>query len=81
MPNLQPDAAALGRAVRAIREERGVSQVRLAADTGFMQSWISHVEHGRRNPSWSNVVRLAGGLGIRVSELAARAEAEGQEPT
>jgi len=80
MPNLQPDAAALGRAVRAVREERGISQVQLAADTGFMQSWISHVEHGRRNPSWSNVVRLAGGLGIRVSELAARAEVGDQEP-
>jgi transcriptional regulator with XRE-family HTH domain len=72
--------AALGQAVRAIREERGISQVRLAADTGFMQSWISHVEHGRRNPSWSNVVRLAGGLGVCISELAARAEVADQEP-
>ncbi len=80
MPPSSPHAA-LGRAVRAIREERGISQVRLASDTGFMQSWISHVEHGRRNPSWNNVVRLAGGLGIRVSELAARAEAESREPT
>jgi transcriptional regulator with XRE-family HTH domain len=42
---------------------------------GFIQAWISHVEHGRRNPSWSNVVRLSGGLGVRVSELAKRAEA------
>jgi transcriptional regulator with XRE-family HTH domain len=40
-----------------------------------MQSWISNVEHGRRNPSWSNVVRLAEGLGVSVSELAARVEA------
>jgi len=70
-----PDAAALGRAVRLIREERGISQVQLAANTGFMQSWISNVERGQRNPSWSNVVRLADGLGISVSELSARAEA------
>jgi predicted transcriptional regulator len=35
----------------------------LAQQTGFIQAWISHVEHGRRNPSWSNVVRLATGLG------------------
>jgi transcriptional regulator with XRE-family HTH domain len=39
-----------------------------------MQSWISHVERGSRNPSWNNVVRLAEGLGISVSELAAQAE-------
>ena len=74
MPASPPDAAALGRAVQALRAERGISQVQLAADTGFMQSWISNVEHGRRNVSWSNVGRLAEGLGVSVSELAARAE-------
>jgi transcriptional regulator with XRE-family HTH domain len=74
MSSSSPDAVALGRAVRAIRDERGISQVQLAADTGFMQSWISQIEHGRRNPSWSNVVRLSEGLGVAVSELAARAE-------
>ncbi len=75
MSDANSDAVALGRAVRAIRTERGIRQVQLATDTGFMQSWISHVEHGRRNPSWSNVVRLAAGLGVTIAELAARAEA------
>jgi transcriptional regulator with XRE-family HTH domain len=75
MPNFPPDVHALGRAVRAIRDERGLSQVQVAEATGFIQAWISHVERGRRNPSWSNVVRLAGGLGVSVSELAKRAEA------
>lgn len=70
-----PDAAALGRAVQAIRAERGISQVQLANNTGLAQSWISNVEHGRRNPSWSNVVRLAEGLGVGISELATRAAA------
>jgi transcriptional regulator with XRE-family HTH domain len=70
-----PDAAALGRAVQAIRADKGISQVQLSEATGLMQSWISNVEHGRRNPAWSNVVRLAEGLGVSVSELAARAEA------
>lgn len=74
MSKQTPDAAALGRAVRALRDERGISQVQLAEATGFMQSWISNVEHGRRNPSWSNVVRLAEGLGVSVADLAARAE-------
>jgi DNA-binding XRE family transcriptional regulator len=67
-------SVALGRAVRSIREERDLSQVQLAEATGFIQSWISHLERGSRNPSWNNVVRLAAGLGISVSELAARAE-------
>jgi putative transcriptional regulator len=71
----QPDQLALGEAVRALREERGLSQAQLAETTGFIQAWISHVERGRRNPSWSNVVRLATGLDVAVSELARRAEA------
>jgi transcriptional regulator with XRE-family HTH domain len=69
-----PNAAALGRAVQAIRAERGISQVQLAEQTGLMQSWISHIEHGRRNPTWSNIVRLAEGLGVTIAELAGRAE-------
>lgn len=75
MPASSPDAAALGRAVRLIRDEQGISQVQLSEKTGLMQSWISHIEHGRRNPTWSNIVRLAEGLGVSVAELAARAEA------
>ncbi len=69
-----PDQPALGVAVKAIRKERKISQVAVCKATGFTQSWLSEVEHGRRNPSWSNVVRLARGLGVTVAEVAARAE-------
>jgi transcriptional regulator with XRE-family HTH domain len=75
-----PDAAALGRAVQAIRAGAGISQVQLSEKTGLMQSWISHIEHGRRNPTWSNIVRLADGLGVSVAELAARAEVCANKP-
>jgi XRE family transcriptional regulator, regulator of sulfur utilization len=80
MPANLPDAAALGRAVRLIRDEQGISQVQLSDKTGLMQSWISHVERGARNPSWNNVVRLADGLGVSLVELVARAEACAAEP-
>jgi len=69
-----PDQPALGAAVKAIRKEQKISQVALSRATMFPQSWLSEVEHGRRNPSWRNVVRLARGLGVTVAELAARAE-------
>jgi len=78
MSTSTPNAAALGRAVRVIRAERGISQIQLAEATGFMQSYISQVERGRRNPSWNNVARLADGLGVRLSELAARAEIDNE---
>jgi len=76
-----PDLVALGRAVLAIRTERGMSQVQLAQATRFRQAWLSTVEHGRRNPSWSNIVRLSEGLGVKTSTLVRRAErlAEGSD--
>jgi transcriptional regulator with XRE-family HTH domain len=79
MAKTAPDAAALGRAVQAIRAEQGMTQMQLVEATGFMQAWISNMENGRRNASWSNVGRLAEGLGVTVAELASRAEALQQE--
>ena len=76
MPDGTPDLTALGRAVQAIRVEHDMSQVRLAESTGFRQSWISSIEHGRGNPSWRNVIRLADGLGVPASVLVARAEGQ-----
>jgi len=81
MSATEPDQPALGAAVRAVREDKGISQVQLAAATGLVQSWISETERGRRNPSWSNVVRLAEGLGVSLSELASRAESMPDEST
>lgn len=66
---------ALGRAIRAAREERGLSQESLAAAADLHPTWISHLESGRKNPTWATVERIAGALGMPVSELAARTEA------
>jgi transcriptional regulator with XRE-family HTH domain len=50
------------------RARSAVSLVQLAEAAGFRQSWVSNVEHGRRNPSWANVVRLAEGRGVPLGE-------------
>jgi transcriptional regulator with XRE-family HTH domain len=67
------DPLAFGAAVKAIREEKGISQVVLSGLSGFRQSWVSDVENGRRNPSLSSIVRLAAGLGVKTSTLIERA--------
>jgi transcriptional regulator with XRE-family HTH domain len=65
---------ALGLAVKARRQELGLTQETLANDTQLHQRWISNVETGKRNPSYASLRRLAGGLGLSASELIARAE-------
>lgn len=65
---------ALGLAVKARREELGVTQEQLANDSGLHQRWISNVETGKRNPSYASLRRLAHALDLTASELIARAE-------
>jgi transcriptional regulator with XRE-family HTH domain len=65
---------ALGAAVKARREELGLTQETVANDTGLHQRWISNVETGKRNPSYASLRRLAAGLDLSASELLALAE-------
>jgi transcriptional regulator with XRE-family HTH domain len=61
-------------AVKARRQEVGLTQEQLANETELHQRWISNVETGKRNPSYGSLRRLAAGLGLATSELIARAE-------
>lgn len=65
---------ALGEAVKARREELGLTQEELAGEAGLHQRWISNLECGWRNPSLRSLRRLADGLGLEPSELLARGE-------
>jgi transcriptional regulator with XRE-family HTH domain len=65
---------ALGRAVKARRQELGLTQEQLANGTDLHQRWISNVETGKRNPSYSSLRRLAAGLDLSASKLLALAE-------
>jgi transcriptional regulator with XRE-family HTH domain len=66
--------AALGRAVRDARRARGISQEDLASRCGLHRTYVGGIERGERNPSYTNVLRLADALGMRASELLAAAE-------
>jgi transcriptional regulator with XRE-family HTH domain len=74
MPASPAFQAALGLAVKSRRQELGRTQEQLANDTGLHQRWISNVETGKRNPSYSSLRRLAGGLDLSASQLIAHAE-------
>jgi transcriptional regulator with XRE-family HTH domain len=72
---------ALGEAVKARREELGLTQEQLANESEAQteserlhQRWISNVECGERNPSYGSLRRLAVALDLTASELIARAE-------
>jgi len=72
-PRTEPQPG-LGRAIRRLRTERGLSQEELGLRAGIHPTWVSHLESGRNNPAWGSVRRLAEALGVTLSELAALAE-------
>jgi transcriptional regulator with XRE-family HTH domain len=61
--------------VRQLRQAAGISQDALAARCDLHRTYVGGIERGERNVSFGNLVKLAGALGVRPSELLARAEA------
>jgi len=66
--------AALGKAVRHFRIERGDTQEALAHDAGITVGHLSKIERGQANPTWETIQAIAGALKVSVPRLAERAE-------
>jgi transcriptional regulator with XRE-family HTH domain len=64
-----PAHAAFGQTIRAIRNRRGASQESLALQCGLDRTYISGIERGTRNPSLTNILKIAAALDVRPAEL------------
>jgi len=58
-----------GKALRALREDRGYSQEELAERAGLHRNYVGGVERGERNVALENIVKLAGALSVRTRDL------------
>lgn len=74
MPIRSPAHAAFGEAVRGIRKQRGISQESLALICGLDRTYISGIERGARNPSLTNIFKIAAAFDIGPAEIFARAQ-------
>ena len=63
-----------GFAVKARREELGLTQEELAEKAKIHRTYLSDVERGSRNLSLINIEKLAAALALPVSELFQRIE-------
>jgi transcriptional regulator with XRE-family HTH domain len=66
----------VGRNVKRIRQEKGLTQEQLAELSGFSQQYISGLERGQRNPTIVSLYELATALGVSHMELVRSAEDE-----
>lgn len=59
----------IGRNVRRIRAERGLTQEQLAHDVEIDLTYLGGIERGRRNPTVAVVGRIAAALAVNPSDL------------
>ena len=58
-----------GERLRAVRQQRGISQEKLAELAGLHRTYVSSIERGERNVSLVNIERLAAALEVAMAEL------------
>jgi transcriptional regulator with XRE-family HTH domain len=63
-----------GRVLRDFRDDAGISQERLANDSGLHKNYVGEIERGLKSPSLKTITALASTLGVLPSELLREAE-------
>jgi transcriptional regulator with XRE-family HTH domain len=79
LARIEQERRRLGRAIREIREQRGIAIDTVSAATGVSRARIEALEEGRREPDYILLVRLAKGIGVRSAAFFVRAEELGTE--
>lgn len=59
----------LGKNIRDLRLQHGLTQEKLGEITGLDRTYISGIERGLRNPSLKNLQKLAKAFGVSISNL------------
>ncbi len=76
-PGDDPLGSLLAARIRRERDARGWSIAELAAASGVSRAMISRIERAEASPTAALLGRLSGALGLTMSTLLARAEADG----
>lgn len=67
-----------GNRIKQLRNERSLSQERLALNAGITPAYLGLVERGKRNATVATVERVCGALNISLSEFFAPADSPTQ---
>ena len=59
----------LGKRIVKARNDRGMSQEKLAANSGIDRSHMGFIEQGRRKPTLSTLFKIAQSLDISLEQL------------
>lgn len=73
---MQFDNRAVGKTIRTLRKERGLSQDVLSGFAGIARTHLTMIENGTKQANFETLWRIARAFDMRPSELVRRIEEE-----
>ena len=66
---MKSESAKLGKNLKRIRTEKGITQGDIVRTLGVSRSFVSNIENGKTNPTLATISKLAEALGVTSGEL------------
>ncbi|MES2966596.1 MAG: helix-turn-helix transcriptional regulator [Patescibacteria group bacterium] len=66
---MQSEALKLGKNLKRIRTEKGISQGDIAKSLEVSRGFVSNLENGKTNPTLATITKLANAIGVTTDEL------------
>ncbi|MFA6408410.1 MAG: helix-turn-helix transcriptional regulator [Candidatus Paceibacterota bacterium] len=66
---MQSEQIKLGKNLKRIRTEKGISQGDIARALDVGRSFITNIENGKTNPTLATIAKIAKAIGVSVGEL------------
>ena len=66
---MKSDSVKLGKNLKRIRVEKGISQGEIARILKVGRSFITNIENGKTNPTLDTIAKIAKAIGVSVGEL------------
>ncbi len=67
--DMKSESAKLGKNLKRIRTEKGITQGDIVRALGISRSFVSNIENGKTNPTLSTISKLASAIGVTSDEL------------
>lgn len=72
-PSDKPQPA-LGKAIRQLREKKGLTQEAVAHNAGITTATLGVIERGLSNPTWATLKAVAAAVEVSMVEIARRTQ-------
>lgn len=66
---MKSESAKLGKNLKRIRTEKGITQGDIVRTLSVSRSFVSNIENGKTNPTLATIAKLAKAVGVTTNEL------------